>query len=291
MAPRTSREDRLKAGRRSGRDLGQQARGQVRQQAARQGRAHGPGPVARRHRPARTLGVALTAALWLAVTAPGPAPAAAAAIPGRPPSPAPATAGRAHSAAPAAAVTTAGTAGVRREPGQALGAVTRWSADRLAVGDLVAAAKWHTGRPVADPARERVVLDAAADRAAAAGLDPDRARAVARDQIEAGKSVQRALLRHWRRHPSHAPADRPDLAVLRTRIDRADRELTRALADSTPLRTSAACRPLLTADLTRTRLVRQWDAVHYRALVHALASVCEPPPHPPAPAGSGGTTR
>lgn len=149
------------------------------------------------------------------------------------------------------------------------------SAQRLATADLVAAAKYGTGAPVDDPARERQVLEAVARQAAAAGADPAAAVRIFRDQIEANKFVQRALHRAWDADPSTAPAGRPDLAVVREEINRLNGELVRAVAASAPARNAPSCRGVLAATTAHVRHARHLDAPHTVALVRATRTVCD----------------
>ncbi|MEV0280197.1 gamma subclass chorismate mutase AroQ [Streptomyces sp. NPDC050610] len=151
------------------------------------------------------------------------------------------------------------------------------SARRLATGDLVAAAKWGTGGPIDDPARERQVLDAVARQAAETGVDPAATVRIFRDQIEASKVVQRALHRQWEADPSTAPdpSERPDLAEVRLKINRLNGELVRAIAGSGAARTARSCDGLLAVGAVRTRMARHLDAPHTVALARALPSVCE----------------
>lgn len=150
------------------------------------------------------------------------------------------------------------------------------SAQRLATGDLVAAAKWGTGGPIDDPVRERQVLDAVAARARQLGADPEATVRIFRDQIEASKVVQRGLHRRWEADPSRAPAERPDLSEVREEINRINGELVRAVAASPNARSAPSCRPLLAANAARVRHQRQLDALHTVALARALRSVCAP---------------
>ncbi|MFE3941978.1 gamma subclass chorismate mutase AroQ [Streptomyces sp. NPDC059118] len=153
--------------------------------------------------------------------------------------------------------------------------VAALSARRIATGDLVAAAKWGTGEPVDDPARERRVLDSAAEQARKLGADPRLTRLVLRDQIEANKKVQRGLHRLWRDHPAEAPTDRPDLDEVREEINRLDEALVRAVADAAPYRRSAAlCRAALAVSAGRVSRGRSLDELHAAALDVALRSVC-----------------
>ncbi|MGW1373648.1 chorismate mutase [Streptomyces sp. NPDC002446] len=162
------------------------------------------------------------------------------------------------------------------------------SAERLATGDLVAAAKWGTGGPIDDPAREQQVLDAVAAQARELGADPDATVRIFRDQIEASKVVQRGLHRRWEADPSQAPEERPDLGEVRKEINRINGELVRAVAASPDARSAPYCRPLLAANAVRLRHERQLDALHTAALARALRSVCATDTAPAATAPRAG---
>ncbi|MEV0601992.1 chorismate mutase [Streptomyces sp. NPDC050315] len=148
------------------------------------------------------------------------------------------------------------------------------SAERLATADLVAAAKWGTGSPIDDPAREQQVLDAVAQRARELGADPDRTVAVFRDQIEANKIVQRGLHRRWAADPAQAPTTRPDLNEVRKEINRINEGLVRALADSAPARRSPSCTPVLAVASAHVVRDEHLDPLHTIALARAVRSVC-----------------
>jgi chorismate mutase len=156
----------------------------------------------------------------------------------------------------------------------ALHPVVSLAAERLATADLVAAAKWGTDSPIDDPAREQQVLDTVAAQAQAIGADPDEVRRIFRDQIEANKIVQRGLYRRWTAHSEQAPTTRPDLAVVRQTINRINSDLVEALAGSAPERTAPTCRPELTLAALQVHHEQHPDALHTRALVRSLASVC-----------------
>ncbi|WP_030674991.1 chorismate mutase [Streptomyces sp. NRRL B-1347] len=182
--------------------------------------------------------------------------------------------GSAAVAAPAARTTPAASLGTQSGPYAQLRTVAALSADRLATADLVAAAKYGTGSPIDDPAREQQVLDAVARQAVEAGGHPESTVRVFRDQIEANKLVQRALHRRWDADPSSAPTERPDLGKVREEINRVNGALVRALAASTAARTAPYCGGLLTAATAHVRHERGLDALHATALRRALPSVC-----------------
>ncbi|MEU7489141.1 chorismate mutase [Streptomyces sp. NPDC042319] len=148
------------------------------------------------------------------------------------------------------------------------------SAERLATADLVAAAKWGTGSPIDDPAREQQVLDAVAERARELGADPARTVAVFRDQIEANKIVQRGLHRAWTADPGRAPTTRPDLNEVREEINRINEGLVRAIADSPHARPAPSCGPVLAVAAAGVVREKHLDPLHTVALARSLRSVC-----------------
>ena len=148
------------------------------------------------------------------------------------------------------------------------------SAQRVLVGDLVAASKYGTDQPIDDPAREKVVLDTAADLAREYGADPDEVVAIFKDQIEASKVVQRGLFRYWDAHPDQAPTERPDLNEVREELNRLAVGIVSSVAEADSERDSLLCGVgLLLADLRVTH-ERDLDALHARALARAVDSVC-----------------
>lgn len=112
---------------------------------------------------------------------------------------------------------------------------------RLALMPEVAAWKFRRQQPVADPAREREVLEQSVADALAARLDGGAARAFFAVQIQLARAVQAQLYERWRASASSPPVARDLATELRPRLDAIGRELlpaiyraTNALAD-TPL--------------------------------------------------------
>ncbi|MFJ6566086.1 chorismate mutase [Streptomyces sp. NPDC091292] len=173
-------------------------------------------------------------------------------------------------------------------PGTARGAaVVRSSIDplvhllteRLLLADRVAAAKYGTGSPIEDPVRERRILDDVAARSPALGLDPAHTVTVFRDQIEAGKAVQRELFAHWDAHPGERPTERPDerpdlARDVRPALDRLTTEVLRALAGTRDARNAPSCAARVTRAATATAYRHRLDAPHARSLAYAVRSLC-----------------
>lgn len=149
------------------------------------------------------------------------------------------------------------------------------AARRVLVGDLVSAAKFGTGAPIDDPAREQVVLDDARARAVAAGIDPDVTAAIFRDQIEANKVVQRGLYALWTKHPELVPTEKPDLVtVVRPLLDQITVDLITQIKATTSTQTSQLCYPKLVLGFAQVDLSRHFDALHTKALLRAVPSIC-----------------
>ncbi|MEU2720043.1 chorismate mutase [Streptomyces smyrnaeus] len=149
------------------------------------------------------------------------------------------------------------------------------SAERLALADVVAAAKYGTGKPIDDPVRERAVLEDVAKQSAEHGLGARWAEAVFRDQMAAGKRVQRGLHARWAAHPAERPTEQPDLATqVRPALDRLTSRLLNALAAAAPARDHPSCAAQLATRGTRAARERHFDSLHTGALLRALTSVC-----------------
>ncbi|GGS07765.1 chorismate mutase [Streptomyces aureoverticillatus] len=182
--------------------------------------------------------------------------------------------GTAHAASTASVASTAPGASATQGAFAQLRPLSALSAQRLATADLVAAAKYGTGSPIDDPARERQVLDTVARQAEEVGADPGATVRIFRDQIEANKVVQRALHRKWGADPASAPTERPDLAKVREEINRVNGDMVRAIAASAPARTAPYCTGVLTATIAHVRHEQRLDRLHTVALVRASRSVC-----------------
>lgn len=105
--------------------------------------------------------------------------------------------------------------------------------ERLLLARDVARAKWNVKAAIEDLPREEQVIAAAVRQGAALGLPEDWVRSVFRAQIEASKTVQRALYRRWQAEGAGRFDDAPDLAhTIRPTLDRLTTQLLRAMADN-----------------------------------------------------------
>ncbi|MFC5952048.1 gamma subclass chorismate mutase AroQ, partial [Pseudonocardia lutea] len=158
-----------------------------------------------------------------------------------------------------------------------LAQVVQLAAQRAAVSDQVAAAKFGTGQPVTDPDREAVVVAEARAQAGRDGVDPEWVARVVADQIAASTRVQNDLLQQWTEHPDSRPAERPDLALVRPEITRISNALVHALKVAEPARAQANCSSRLASVVQEQS--RALDGIHAAALERAVRSVCDDAPN------------
>lgn len=102
--------------------------------------------------------------------------------------------------------------------------------DRLALAVDVARTKWRSGGPIEDLAREAQAIAAIEAAAPGAGVDPAVAADALRAQIEASKTVQRALHQAWEAGGQPPFGEVRDLPAIRSELDRATNEMLAALA-------------------------------------------------------------
>lgn len=91
-------------------------------------------------------------------------------------------------------------------PDELFGAIN----DRLGYMQPVAAWKVENSRPVEDLEREKVVLDAAREKASEKGLSPESASAFFQAQIDAAKDIQFCWMARWEKGETR-PDKVPDL--------------------------------------------------------------------------------
>ena len=107
---------------------------------------------------------------------------------------------------------------------------------RLLLAQDVARAKWNAKAAIEDLPREEQVIAAAVRQGATLGLPEAWVRTVFRAQIEASKTVQRALYRRWEAEGIGRFDDAPDLAkTIRPQLDRLTTQLLRSMADNQAL--------------------------------------------------------
>lgn len=149
-----------------------------------------------------------------------------------------------------------------------VGAVLALIDARLKLAPDVARYKWNTGGAIEDAAREQAIIAGLGRQAAQLGLPVDWSEGFFRAQIEASKTVQRALFAQWRAQGAGKFADTPDLAGrTRPQLDALTPRLLQALAQAWPLLREAANQAEISA-LAGQRL----RAEEYGELAAAMAS-------------------
>ena len=161
------------------------------------------------------------------------------------------------------------------EPADLIGEVLARADDRLALMPAVAAAKWAQHQPVADPARESIVTQAAGDRAAALGLTREPVVALFALQVRLARAAQESLYERWQRGEGTDERGAPQSLAgeLRPRIDRATNELLAGLYVAAAVLADADVNPRYAA-VARERLpAPRWSAADRAELLAALAAV------------------
>ncbi len=105
---------------------------------------------------------------------------------------------------------------------------------RLTLMHDVARWKWNAGQPIADPERERELLQSVVERGRGKGLDPDLLRCFFAAQMKAARLVQRGDFDRWKANRQEHFADTTSLEVLRQWIDDLNCKLIDALAELRP---------------------------------------------------------
>ncbi|CAH2779094.1 MAG: Periplasmic chorismate mutase I precursor (EC [uncultured Paraburkholderia sp.] len=148
------------------------------------------------------------------------------------------------------------------------------ASQRLALAEPVARWKWANHQAITDMPRENALLANVTQRAAAANVDPDFARAFFQDQIDASKEVQSALFASWRNsQPPSGPA--PDLASsTRPQLDKLTQLMVAGLTRVQPLREAADCPSRVAQALANWESLTRYDSARSSALTHALGHVC-----------------
>lgn len=146
---------------------------------------------------------------------------------------------------------------------------------RLALAEPVARWKWAHHDAITDAPREEALLKQVEQKARAAQVDPEFARAFFRDQIEASKDVQNALFANWRKLKAAPEGTPPDLAKdTRPKLDQLTRSLIAALAHVEPLRHTDDCPVRLAKSVARWKHLTRYDAAMDAPLERALSHVC-----------------
>jgi cyclohexadienyl dehydratase len=149
---------------------------------------------------------------------------------------------------------------------------------RLALMPGVAATKWRTHAPIADPERERVVIKHAGELAAPLGLGAEPVEAVFEVQVRLAREWEERLTAEWQAHGFSFAGPIPDLATqLRPQLDAVTIDMLRALYLAAPALSQpefiTRYAPLAQAHL----LAAGWDSASRQELLAALAKIRQMP--------------
>jgi cyclohexadienyl dehydratase len=145
---------------------------------------------------------------------------------------------------------------------------------RLALMPEIAAAKFAAGIPVADPAREAAVVDAAERAAGQLGLQSGPVRALFAIQVRMARETQQALHERWRGAAAQPTQPARSLTGdLRPQLDALTPAMLRAVYLAVPVMEkpgfAAEWSALAASQLPDSR----WDAAQRTALLAALSAV------------------
>ncbi len=145
---------------------------------------------------------------------------------------------------------------------------------RLALMPGVAATKWQTHAPIADPERERVVIRHAGELAAPLGLDADPVEGVFEVQVRLAREWEERLTADWKARGFSFAGPIPDLATqLRPQLDKVTTDMLRALYLAAPEFGDPKF-GMRYVPLAQTHLhAGGWDSASRRELLAALAKI------------------
>lgn len=152
------------------------------------------------------------------------------------------------------------------------------SARRLVIAEQVALAKWDSGAPVEDFAREAQVIASVTKAGEGMGLDRKDVANFFRAQIEANKLVQYSLLAEWHRRgdaPAHKPIDLR--GTIRPELDQLETQLLAELAKTRELRAGSACSTEIAKEVGKYVSANKGkiSEVEAVALDRAMAQTCD----------------
>ncbi|RSM77332.1 gamma subclass chorismate mutase AroQ [Kibdelosporangium aridum] len=160
--------------------------------------------------------------------------------------------------------------GLAAGPGDPFGPLAELAVRRVMLSDLVAAAKFGTGRQIDDPVREQQILDGVVAESLRRGMPSGPPARFFRAQIKASKIVQRGLFRRWERHPDERPGRTPDLETeVRPQLDLLTEQILGQLHATVEL-----WRPTMLCGIWRLDdIVHPLDELHRHAVAVSLHPV------------------
>lgn len=148
------------------------------------------------------------------------------------------------------------------------------AAQRLQVADDVAAAKWHSGAAIEDPARVQQQLVALTSAAQVEHLDPEYVTRVFTDQIGATEAAEHYRFAQWKLDLAAAPAAAGDLVASRARIDGFNHAMLTLIGLQWQQLHAPDCTARRDEAVREVSATRQLDEFYRQALTAATRDYC-----------------
>jgi len=145
---------------------------------------------------------------------------------------------------------------------------------RLALMPAVTATKWQTHAPIADPARERVVIQHAGELASPSGLSAESVERVFEVQVRLAREWEERLTEDWKTHGFAFTGPIPDLARdIRPQLDRITTGMLVALYEAAPVLRQPEFINRYGALAEQHLRAEGWDSASRKEFLAALAGV------------------
>ncbi len=149
---------------------------------------------------------------------------------------------------------------------------------RLAVMPAVAATKWQTHSPIADPERERVVIKHSGELASPSGLSADSVERVFEIQVRLAREWEERLTDDWQAHGFSYTGPIPDLAKeIRPQLDKVTTGMLAALYLAAPVLRQPGFIDRYRALAEQHLRSPAWDVASRKEFVAVLAGVRQNP--------------
>ena len=150
--------------------------------------------------------------------------------------------------------------------------------ERMALMPGVAATKWQTHAPIADPKREQVVIKHSGDLAPPFGLSAEPVEGVFEVQVRLAREWEETLTRQWQAHGFHYTGRIPNLTQeVRPQLDTITTQMLRALYLAAPVLRRPGFAAAY-ARLAQTHLhAGGWTSAGRQELLAALAGIRQSP--------------
>lgn len=149
---------------------------------------------------------------------------------------------------------------------------------RMSLMPGVAATKWQTHAPIADPAREQVVIQHSGDLALPFGLAAEPVQRVFEVQVRLAREWEEALTRQWQAHGFNYTGPIPNLTKqVRPQLDSITTQLLRSLYLAAPVLRQPGFVAAYAGTAEAHLRAAGWSSASRRELLAALAGIRQTP--------------